>query len=386
MQLQIKGTPSGITQAIVGRVTRDIRKLDEHSIFILQDGLPVSSTVNNAMASITASASPHPEIKVPQIYGIPALDHLEDGDLLSLDNLGNVHTLYRVNSVHNSLLVTETCNSRCLMCSQPPKKKDDISHLFNIHRKLISLIPKDYPELTITGGEPTLLGDTLFELLKIIHTELPETDVHVLTNGRKFAWTEFASKLEEMDTERVVFGIPLYSDYYGLHDYIVQAESAFYQTMLGFHNLARLDQRTEIRVVLHKLTVERLDKLARYIYRNLPFAEHVAFMGLENTGFTPHNSNLLWIDPYDYREQLRDAAMYLHSFGMNVSIYNDQLCTLPKELWRFARKSISEWKNIYLQQCGICEVKSQCGGFFQSCGDVHSRHIKPVLSNMQTTL
>ena len=36
-------------------------------------------------------------------------------------------------------------------------------------------------------------------------------------------------------TKSVVFAIPLYSDIYSKHDYIVQAKDAFYQTCLGIH-------------------------------------------------------------------------------------------------------------------------------------------------------
>jgi hypothetical protein len=40
-----------------------------------------------------------------------------------------------------------------------------------------------------------------------------------------------------------------------------------------------------------------LTRLAKYIYKNLPFVEHVTFMGLEFIGYTPHNIDKLWIDP-----------------------------------------------------------------------------------------
>jgi hypothetical protein len=34
-----------------------------------------------------------------------------------------------------------------------------------------------------------------------------------------------------------------------------------------------------------------------WLARNLPFVDHVALMGLENTGFALANQDLLWIDP-----------------------------------------------------------------------------------------
>jgi len=38
--------------------------------------------------------------------------------------------------------------------------------------------------------------------------------------------------------------------------------------------------------------------------RNLPFVDHVALMGLEDTGFAIANADLLWVDPTDYRQKL----------------------------------------------------------------------------------
>jgi len=299
-----------------------------------------------------------------------------EGDIVAIGDNGNIRTIYRVNSNQNSLLVTERCNSNCLMCSQPPKDKDDIEYLHNIHKQLIPLIPKNCIELGITGGEPTVLGQKLFELLEIIKSELPTTEIHMLTNGRSFSINALAEKLGRVNNPRLMLGIPLYSDYYQIHDYVVQAKNAFYQTMMGIYNLKRYNIRIEIRIVLHKITIPRLVKLAKYIYKNLAFVDHVAFMGLEITGFTLANLEDLWIEPKDYIPELQEAVEFLGKRGMNVSIYNTPLCILPREVWQYARKSISDWKNIYFDECSKCTMLDKCGGLFASAVKRHSEHIK----------
>jgi len=262
------------------------------------------------------------------------------------------------------------------MCSQPPKNRNDIPYLFNLYKKLIPLIPKDCNEIGITGGEPTLMGDLFFDLLKMIKDQLPNTEIHCLSNGRSFAWKSTSEKLADLNLNRLMLGIPLYSDYYKVHDYIVQAPNAFNQTMQGLYNLALNDQRIEIRIVLHKQSIPRLVKLAKFIYMNLPFVEHVVFMGLEYTGYTPHNIEKLWIDPADYMIELEEAVEFLAINGMNVSIYNSQLCLMPEGLWKYSRKSISDWKNIYLKECENCKMLDSCGGLFASNERKHSKYIK----------
>ena len=158
----------------------------------------------------------------------------------------------------------------------------------------------------------------------------------------------------------------------------MQARGAFDQTMQGLYQLARHDQSVEIRVVLHALTVPRLGELVEFIYRNLPFACHVALMGLEITGFTIPNLESLWIDPHDYQAELQAAVEYLSIRGMYVSIYNHPLCVLPRPLWKFARRSISDWKNVYLEVCQNCGVRDLCGGFFKSAVRRHSGYLRSV--------
>jgi His-Xaa-Ser system radical SAM maturase HxsC len=175
-----------------------------------------------------------------------------------------------------------------------------------------------------------------------------------------------------------MLGIPLYSDIDHRHDYVVQAFGAYDQTIAGYYNLAQAGVRLEVRVVLHRQTYRRLPRLAEFIVRNLPFAEHVAFMGLEMFGFATKNVETLWIDPVDYHEQLEVAVRTLALGQMNVSIYNHQLCVLPQSLWPFAVRSISDWKNVYLDVCSTCGVRDRCGGLFQSGTKRHSDHIRPL--------
>jgi hypothetical protein len=135
----------------------------------------------------------------------------------------------------------------------------------------------------------------------------------------------------------------------------------------------------EIRVVVHAQTWERLPQVAEFVYRNLTFASHVTFMGLELMGFAVPNLELLWVDPWDYREKLAEATLFLAARGVPVSVYNHQLCTVSEAIWPYCRKAISDWKNEYLPACDNCGVRVQCGGFFSSVANRrHSRHIEAV--------
>jgi His-Xaa-Ser system radical SAM maturase HxsC len=315
---------------------------------------------------------------VPTVFGVKGFDHLEDGDVVALHPGGYVRTLYRIGSRHNALFATDRCNSFCLMCSQPPRPVDDRDRAQE-HLRLIELIDPSTTELGITGGEPTLLKSDLLRIVERCKELLPGTSLHILSNGRLFYYGSFAEGLGLIEHPDLMIGVPLYSDLDFEHDFIVQAAGAFDETMIGLQNLERYGVPVEIRVVIHRLTYRRLLDLAEFIYRNLSFAAHVVLMGLEMMGFAVPHRKELWIDPFDYREELREATWFLAARGMNVSIYNHQLCVMPRDLWHFCRQSISDWKNEYLPACDHCLVRERCGGFFASAlQHGFSRHIAPI--------
>jgi len=181
----------------------------------------------------------------------------------------------------------------------------------------------------------------------------------------KFADRAFAAIFDDL-RGHVVWAIPLYGEISRIHDYVVQSDGAFVETMNGLHNLAERGHRIEVRTVLHAQTLPRIERLAQFIYRNLPFVEHVTLMGLEPMGLARSNMPLLEINPAELSVQIASAISFLHQAGMHVSVYNIPLCTLEPGLRPFARKSISDWKNEYASACGACAVKEECCGFFRS--------------------
>ena len=121
-------------------------------------------------------------------------------------------------------------------------------------------------------------------------------------------------------------------------------------------NLARCGVTVEIRMVLHHETIDRLPQFARFIARNLPFVDHLAVLGLEMMGFVRMNLDFLWADPADYQSQLKQAVVHLQQHGINVSIYNHQLCVLDGELWPIATRA----SQIGRTSTGTSAMVAQC--------------------------
>lgn len=384
-KLRIKGDSLGLARRTLGRISfQPLDDLARRDCFL---AITRTSKFSNkpdltgyAAVLLEAGVDEHifKEFMGPRVRYDDDLSFISNDSVLAINPDGHTFILYRPESRNNTIFATARCNSNCLMCSQPPALSDDNS-IVEEHLRLIDLI-KEPPEfMGITGGEPTLLEGGLVNILSSLKTRLPNTDVHMLTNGRLYAYEDFVAKVANVEHPHFMSAIPLYSDVAVEHDYIVQAAGAFDETVKGLYNAAKYGLRVEIRVVLHKQSLPRLKQLAEFIYRNLPFVNHIALMGLENMGYVKTNWLLLWVDPVDYANTLEDTVRYFFYRRMNVSIYNLQLCVLPRSLWAFARQSISDYKNIYLDECEKCDLNKRCGGLFKSSEGRHSRGIKAIL-------
>lgn len=308
----------------------------------------------------------------------PELDYLKEHDVIKFQPADcGINVLYRHEANSNSFLVTERCNSFCIMCSQPPRDIDD-HYLVDDMLEALPLIHPETHEIGITGGEPTLWGADFIRMIRASKAHLPRTSLHILSNGRNFKNLDLAIRVAGVKHPDLMIGIPLYADYSQLHDYIVQADGAFDDTIRGILNLKRCRVPVEIRVVIHRENHHRLPHLAEFITRNLLFVDHVALMGLEIRGFAKSNLDAISIDPYDYRDDLAQAVDTLTRARMRVSIYNHPLCVIPESVRRFAVKSISDWKNDFLDECQNCGSRQECGGFFSSNLSKTSEHIRAL--------
>ncbi len=368
---QIQGKSFNIEEDIVGRITFGKNMFcRSNEIWVSKEA---SSPAFGYVATITAKETIKDNGKPYCVVG--NIDDFCEGDVVVINRRGEIVFVYEVKSNHNAIMATERCNHRCIMCPQPPIQQEKDKTLFNL--QLISLLGKNTQEIGITGGEPTMIGDNLFVLINHIKRVLPKTAISILSNGVKFADKEYAMKLAKCRHRDLQIDIPLFSDIAEEHNRIVGAKT-FYKTVQGLYNLALFHQRIGIRIVIHKQTYKRLPQFADFIYHNFPFVAQIAFMQMETIGLAKDNFDELWIDPFDYNEQLREAVLLLADRGMKPYIYNSQMCVLPEDIRCYAQQSISDWKDIYLPECDGCVLKGKCAGFFESNRQNHSSHIKKI--------
>jgi His-Xaa-Ser system radical SAM maturase HxsC len=291
-------------------------------------------------------------------------EELEDGDVLIPETTGNKALIsYRTSDAHHALFLTNRCNSYCLMCSQPPTKHDD-GWLVGEALDIIRHIRESPATLGLSGGEPLLLGANLRVVLDTLSAHHPTTRIDVLTNGRLLSDAAVAHAVLAGLTAKVQWLVPLYGHADMLHDFVVQSPGAFEETLEGMLVLQENRQPIQLRVVLIKPVLEHLDELCAFIGRNLPFVKEVALIVCEPIGFAMANRELCEVDMTDWAEMLCRASWNLERDQVPQLFMNAPLCALPKKLWKHAHRSISDWKQVYADECDRCTVKASCSGLF----------------------
>lgn len=289
-------------------------------------------------------------------------DESLDGDVvMAFPGRSIIHRLIRSHSAHNTFLVTERCDQLCVMCSQPPKQGH--LDLFPQFEQAALLAPMG-ATLGISGGEPLLFKEQLFGLIDTVSRLRPDLRFHVLTNAQHFD-SDDESWLRGSARERVLWGIPLYAPDAADHDAIVAKEGAFTRLFGSLATLARAGAMIELRTVVTQRNAALLPRLAQLIATDLPFCASWALMQLEPIGYGRMNWDVLFHDSSTDFEPIARAMNIALALDIDIALYNFPLCTVPEEYRHCAPRTISDWKQKYLETCHQCSLKPSCGGFFE---------------------
>lgn len=298
--------------------------------------------------------------------GLVAVDHPQgenlDGEVLLVDPVREqVERLIRGSGTHNTLLVTEQCDQLCLMCSQPPKKTHE--DRFALLEEACLLADRD-AVIGISGGEPTLYKEQLFNLIESVCTARPDLTFHVLSNGQHFDDSDIA-RLSQEPFRQVQWGIPLYAPERELHDHIVGKSGAFERLEQSLVALCLAGASIEVRTVVLTLNIDHLPALARHLVRRVPFAACWSIMQLENIGFARNRWRELAVDHAHDFEPIGKALDLALLHGLDARLFNFPRCTVPPAYRDLAVASISDWKQKFGAACADCHERSQCSGFFE---------------------
>ena len=312
--------------------------------------------------------------------GRETAEFFDDLDVAEYIEGKGVYRVYENGSADNTLILSEKCNSSCVMCPYSDHFRRNAAGVSADRILEIIRYISSYPgHLTITGGEPTLIGDGLFDIMSLLRERFPETSYLFLTNGRIFSCDDYFRRFAETLPDDICFAIPIYGYDPETHDAITRAEGSFTEAVRGMQKLMNAGIRVEIRIVVSKLNCENLSAIAEFICRYLGRAAVVNFVGLEMCGNAARNRELVWIDYPEAFSHMKNAIDILCRDNINTGIYNFPVCSVEKEYRNLCRQSISGYKIVYYEQCGSCAVREICGGIFRSTFLLEKPEVRPVV-------
>jgi His-Xaa-Ser system radical SAM maturase HxsC len=292
------------------------------------------------------------------------LDMLWENDVIQFSGK-RAFLYYSGESDDNVIMITGKCNSNCIMCpaAENVRKRGctvSLSELLEIVRH----IPNDSSHITITGGEPFLMGKDLFTVFEYLKNYKGEHRYLILTNGRVFCDSQYCELLSKTLPDNVHLGIPIHGYDSETHDFVTQTKGSFSQTVNGLKRLLGMGISIELRYVVSKLTMNNITRMSEFVVKELPSIGCVKIMGLEMLGNAAINFGQVWIDYKTAFESAKEGINIFIKNGIDVELYNFPLCMVDSKYWGIYRKSISGYKVRYLEACANCNEKNSCGGIF----------------------
>ena len=293
-------------------------------------------------------------------FGLTDERHFAGDVLLVHPERGRMHRIIRAGANSNTIMLTEECDQRCIMCSQPPRQRR--YDYFDLYLEAVRLAPRN-AVLGISGGEPTLLKRDLFAFFLKAATHRPDIRFHVLSNGQHLDAADQPALRELSD--RVMWGIPLYAPTAAVHDAVVAKPGAFGRVLDSLDLLIGCGAPVELRTVVLQQNFRELPRLAEYLATHFFGISHWAIMQLERFGYGRLNWSACFVDTSTTFSRIASAVSICDVRGLPVVLYNFPLCTVPDAYRSACAPSISDWKRKYLAPCATCALKSSCGGVFE---------------------
>ena len=304
-------------------------------------------------------------------------------DVFEINGNGGAYLYYNSASKDNAIIITNKCNSNCIMCpsSETSRKTGTTGEIENL-LALVKHFPVTAIHLTITGGEPFLIGEDIFVLFRAIREKFYRTEFLLLTNGRAFAIKYFSELLAESLPKQTIIAIPIHGYDPESHDSVTMSPGSFVQTIAGIKNVLSQGLKLEIRIVVSQMTSEWLTKIASYLLNALSPTYCVKIIGLEMLGSASVNREKVWIPYRTAFTKAEEAIKQFTSQGIDVSLYNFPLCAVNQAYWHICEKSITDYKVRFAESCGNCTVRDACGGIFAGTYRMAKDDVTPIVGDV----
>ncbi len=273
------------------------------------------------------------------------------------------------------LKITFACNNKCKFCIQWDKR---FSYPEREYKDLCETLDKEKEKrikyLVLTWGEPTMHPYILdiVEYAKNIGFE----EIQLQCNGRTLADKNYCKKLIERGITE--FWPSIHGYYKKTHDWLVDRDWAWEDTMKGIINMKQLWKRVIINTVITKQNYEELPKMAKLFVslwiEQFQFAfPHIGWSAYKNyKEIIPTKTECIsyihkWLDigrngnsicmveamPFCFM-QWYERAIAEYNYMPDATVYDSDFALESYDEWK-----LNEWKAKW-EACKKCSKKHIC--------------------------
>ena len=287
--------------------------------------------------------------------------------------------------------ITRDCNQDCRFCSNPPSGRGDLE--FEKVKKLVdSYIKKDYEEVILTGGEPTLHKD----LPKIIsYCKKNNFPARIITNGQKIADEEYLRKLIDAGLKNIHLSIYSHTE---VQNRLTNNKDSLQKIRESLDNLSEFNIDLNINTVINKKNADHLSDLVKFLINNYPSINHFVFNNLDPRSERAQNNKDTIPDLTDFEVELHKALKSLEEKEVTFRVERVPLCYMPEfeysstETRKIVKNEVRpiqflDEKEALIQRnffynkpekCKKCSLNSICAGLYSMKESYSPEELAPV--------
>jgi MoaA/NifB/PqqE/SkfB family radical SAM enzyme len=239
-----------------------------------------------------------------------------------------LHTKY--SKMRKIFLVTDyDCNNHCISCAKETEEKGRLT-LDEILEKMDLIQPTKEDFIELSGGEPTLRND-FFEICKTIKSR-HDTNLVVLSNGRKFKDKTFSQKAQDSGVDRVM--TTFYHPQEKTHDQITQANGSFQETLTGLKNLEEIGMPISVKTIVLSQNYQDLPDFVNFAYDTFQTA-WVSIHGLIMRGQADENKEQIIVKYSQAKPHIEAAIDQAIKRNKNLGVFIIPSCTIDPCYWQY---------------------------------------------------
>ena len=301
------------------------------------------------------------------------------------------------------LAICYCCNEKCRFC--PCTFKEKTEHRILETEKIMgivdSLAAERCPNITLSGGEPTLHPDFV-ELVAYIQAK--GIKVTILTNGERLSDESFVQELQtHVDLNKIRVITTIHSNHADEHEAANCTPGSFRRSINGLKRIQSLGAKVEIKHCITVYNVKGLRDFYDFCDREFDEKVNIQLCSIDYCGMSKEDLEkemLPFTKMRIYLESMFDLYLERKKAGSQRKLYciNIPLCACDVYYWKlltmkkdklyegyadpYTKEVIDVHKNVMVSQvhCKECKVADICIGTYRTAFEYYgNRLIKPYI-------